>query len=136
MSKLILKSPQVSINAVDLSANVQEVEIEYGAEVVDITCSGAVAKEKLSGLIDWKATVKFAQNYDAGSVDATLFPLVGGAAVAVAFRPTSAVKSATNPSYEGNALVASYPPIAGKVGDLAVTTVKLEGTGVLNRVTA
>lgn len=136
MAKFVLKSPQFTINAVDLSAYVQEVSIKYGAKVNSTTASGDGAETKLAGFIDWSMDVKMLQDYALTKVDATLFPLVGGASVTVAVRADSAAKGPTNPSFEGSVLVADYPPISGKVGDTAETSVKLEGTGVLTRATA
>lgn len=133
MPKFILKSPQVTINAVDLSNHVQEVAISYGAEIKEVTTSGETNKTKLAGLTDWSADITFAQDYAAGKIDATLFPLVGAAEFAVKIKPTNAAISATNPEYQGNALLASYPPIAGKVGEPATAKCTLEGSGVLVR---
>ncbi len=134
MAKFVLKSPQVTINAVDLSDHVESVTVNYSAEIKEQTSSSDATKTKLPGLLDWSMDVAFRQDFAAGSVDATLFPLVGAAAFAVTTRATSAAKAATNPSYEGNALLATYPPMGGKVGDLATTTIKLEGSGALSRV--
>ena len=67
-------------------------------------------------------------------MDATLFALVGQAAVvALVIRPDAGAKSATNPEYTGNALLASYSPIGGSVGDVAAAPVTFVGTGDLAR---
>jgi len=136
MATLVLTDASVTINAVDLSDHVRSVTINYEAEVVDDTNMGDSSKNKLPGLKDWTIDLEFSQDFDAASVDATLFPLVGASPFAISIKPTSGAVSATNPNYNGNALLASYSPIAGAVGDLATTSVRLEGTGTLTRSTS
>lgn len=134
--ELVIKDAKVKINDVDLSDWVRQVNINYQGEVHDKTTMGSGgARRRVSGLIDWKADIEFLQDYAAGGPDATLFPLVGGAAVAIAIQPTAEVISATNPSYQGSCIVRSWPPLAGKVGDLAIATAAVEGDGILQRKT-
>jgi len=135
MAIFVLKSPQVMLVAKDLSAYVRSVKINYGADIKETTASGAAAKTRLAGFIDWDMEIEFNQDFAATMVDATVFALVGAAPFAVKVRATSAAVGATNPSYEGNAVLESYNPISGNVGDLAVTTVRVRGTGALSQVT-
>lgn len=97
---------------------------------------GDTTRNKLPGLKNWTVDVEFAQDFAAASVDATLFPLVGAAAFPISIKPTSAAVSATNPNFSGSALLATYSPIGGAVGDVATTTITLEGTGLLTRAVA
>ncbi len=125
------------INAVVLSDHCRSVTITYEAEDIDTTAMGtAGSREHLAGLKGWSAELEFQQDHAAGSVDATLFPLLGAAAFAVEFRPTSAAVSATNPKFTGNAILLSYSPIAGEVGEYSTTSVPLSGSGILTRATA
>jgi hypothetical protein len=84
-------------------------------------------------LRSWSVDATIQQDYAASSVDATLFALVGADPFTMKVRPTSAVKGATNPSFEGNAILLSYPPMSGAVGELAKVSVKFRGTGALTR---
>lgn len=136
MSLIVLKDASVTINSVDLSNHVREVQIKYSAEIIDKTTMGATGKGKVSGLVDASIDIEFAQDYAAGSVDATLFPLVGGAAVPIVIKPKSGAVAVDNPSYSGSAIVSDYPPLAGKVGELATVKAHLEVDGVLTRATA
>lgn len=136
MATLVLTDAYVVLNSVNLSDHVRQVTINYEAEMVDDTNMGDTARNKLPGLKNWTVDLEFAQDYGTGSVDATLFPLVGAAAFPIEIRPTSAAVSATNPKYTGNALLASYPPVSGAQGALATASVRLEGTGALTRATA
>ena len=137
MPGFVLKDASVKINSVVLSDHARSVTVNYSAEVQDATCMNPDGtKSKVSGLKDWTLDIEFAQDFATGSVDATLFPLVGGAAVPIEIKPTSAATSPTNPAYAGNGIVQSYPPLGGAVGALATTTVRIEGTGLLTRATA
>jgi hypothetical protein len=133
MPSIVLTNAQVLINAVDLSAFVRSVKVHYKADTPENTAMGATTKSRLPALKDWDLDIEFNQDWAAASVDATLFPLVAAAAVPIEIRPVNAARSATNPAYTGNALLADYTPVGGKVGDLAVAPIKLMGTGNLAR---
>jgi predicted secreted protein len=135
MSKLVLNGAYVSLAGTNLSNHVRSISLETSADIVDASCMTDTWKDKLAGLKDWKLTVEFAQDFDAGSVDATLFPLVGTAA-AVVLRPTQAAKSPTNPEFTGNAFLENYNPLDGKVAELAATKIVLAGAGALTRATS
>lgn len=136
MPKFVLRDASFTINSVDLSDHVESLTINYGMETPDQTSMQDITRRRLPGLIDWTIDVTMRSDFDAGETDATLFPLVGGAAVAVAIRPTSAAISATNPEFQGNVLVGTYNPLAGTVGDTSNSTVTLTGDGTLTRATS
>jgi len=130
MAKIILDDASVVVNSVDLSASVQSVTINYEAEQQDCTTMGQDTRANKGGLKNWSIDVTFVQDWDAASVDATIFPIVGGE-FPIVVKPTSAAVSATNPSYSSTATIASYSPIGNSVGDLAVAPVSFmpSGTG-------
>ena len=133
MAQIVLTNAKCLVNAVDLSSHVRSIKINYSAETPENTAMGATSKTRLPSLLDWSMDIEFNQDWAAAQVDATLFPLVGAAAFTVDVQPVNAARSATNPSYTGSALLADYPPIGNKVGEPAVTTIKLMGTGALSR---
>lgn len=134
MAIFVLKDAHVSIATEDLSDHVRQISFPYEAEEVDSTVMGPDgAREFLAGLLTGSATIEFAQDFDASEVDATLFPLVGAAPFAVVIRPTSAVKSATNPEFQWNAILTNYPILDGNVGDLATSGITLRLTGKITR---
>lgn len=94
---------------------------------------GSTSKRRLVGLKDFSVELEFHQDYAAAQVDATLFPLVGAAPFAIAIRPTSAVVSATNPEYQGNAVLESYPPIDGAIDEVLTAGASFQGDGDLTR---
>lgn len=135
MSSLVLTDAHIIVNAVTLSASGRQVSFTYEAEPQDDTAFGDTTHSRLGGLKDWSADIEFNQDFAAGNVDATLFPIVG-TVVTVEFRPTSGARSGTNPGYTGSALVASYQPFGNSVGEAARARCRLMAAGTLTRATA
>lgn len=135
MAVLVLTNAKVLINAVDLSAYVRQVSVNYQAELQDKTAMGASAHARIGGLKDWSLDIEFNQDFAASQVDATLFGIVG-TSVVVDVQPVNAARSVTNPSYNGNAILESYKPVSGKVGDMFIAPITMRGDGVLNRSTS
>ena len=133
---IVLTNAKVLVNAVDLSAWCRSVKIHYSAEVPETTAMGATSKTRLPSLKDWSMDLEFNQDFAGAAVDATLFPLVGAAAFTVDVQPVNGARSVTNPSFTGLALLQDYPPLGQKVGEVAVTTIKVVGAGVMSRLTA
>lgn len=130
MATFVLTDAYVSIGAVDFSDHVKSVEVTYSKEVLDVTPMGATGKARKAGLADWKAVVTFYRDFAGGAsaLDLILWNAVT-TAVACKFRTskTNAI-SATNPEYQGNALVEDYVAISGGVGDMSEVPVTLLGS--------
>lgn len=122
MPQIVYTDAFVHINGVDLSNRVRQVTLTYEAEMLDNTAMGTSGtRSMIPGLKNWTLSVEFYQDFAAGSVDATLFPLIGAAAFPIRVRPVNASAiSATNPEYQGNAVLESYPPLTGEVGALGM----------------
>lgn len=137
MASFVLLDAEVVINGVDLSDHAQQVSLEYRGELQDETAMGDTTRKRLSGLKDWSLNVTFKSDFAAGKVDATLFSLIGGAAVTVTTMANkTAGVSATNPRFSGSAVLENYTPIGGQVGALATTAVVFRASGTLSRLTA
>lgn len=134
MATQVLNDAFVSINGVDLSDWVQNVSLNYEAEMLDQTAMGDTTRKNIGGLKNWSVDLEFKQDFAAASVDATLFPLVG-TTFTVIVRPTSAAVSATNPNYTGTGILESYSPIDNGVGELATAPVTIQPAGALSRTT-
>ena len=133
MATIIYTNAFVSVNAVDLSDHVRQVTLTYEAELQDETAMGQGTRKNKPGLLNWSLEVEFFQDFAAGEVDATLYPLVGAAAFTVAVRPVNAAISTTNPEYTGPAVLASYQPVSGSVGDMGMTPTSFQPAGTLVR---
>lgn len=136
MSTLVFKNGYVSINGVDLSDHVKKATLNYSAEMLDDTVMGDDTKSNMAGLKEWSVDIEFLQDYAASEVDATLFDLVGADAFPIILKPNGSTTSTTNPKYTGNAVLESYSPMDGSVGDIASTSITLQAAGTLSRATA
>lgn len=119
----------VSINAVDLSDHVKAVRLTYEAEMLDDTTMGKATRTMTPGLLNYTIEVDFLQDFAAGEVDATLFSLVGASAFAVAIRPVNTTIATTNPEFQGNVVLATYPILNNTVGELAVASCTFQPSG-------
>lgn len=131
MPTLVYTDALVTIDGVDLSDHVRSVSLTYEAEMLDDTAMGTSGtRSSKPGLKNWSFTVEFYQDYDAGSVDATLFDLVGADPFPIILRPKKAVAvGATNPNFTGNAVLESYPPLTGEVGALGMASCSFRAGG-------
>lgn len=135
MAKHVLKDAFISVDGVDLSDHCSSVTVESTFDEQDATGFGATYKEILQGLGDGTITLSVLQDYDAGSVDATLWPLSqSGNTFAVIVRADSGAVSATNPQFDMTGVLLSYNPIAGSVGETNTTDVTIRNaasTGIV-----
>ncbi len=137
MAELVLTDAKVQVNAVNLSTRVKEIRLRLEAPAVGPSAAmGVTWEEFLAGVKRWSGSITFEQDYAGGNVDATIFSLVGAAAVAFTGKPTSGATAATNPEYQGNILVTGYDPLSGRYGEQLMTTVDFQGTGTLTRAVA
>lgn len=125
MAKFILTDASVTYNAVDLSDHVESVEIDMSSEDVDLTAMGATSRQHAPGLRDDKVTINFFQDFATTKVDATISAMVGNqTGSSLVIKPTSSAVSSSNPSYTMTAIVLTYKPLSGKVGDASQTSVE------------
>jgi hypothetical protein len=132
---MVLTNAFVSINSVNLSAYVKSVSVSYKSEMQDDTAMGDTARSRIGSLKDYSLSIEFFQDYAAGAVDATLFGIVGSV-VPIEIRGSSAAASATNPKYTGSAILETYQPVGGSVGDNLMAPVTMSGVGALTRATS
>lgn len=135
MAKLVLTDASVTINSVDLSDHVQSVTLNYNADQVEITSMGDTAHLFTGGLDNVTCDVTLFQDLAASEVEATVYDLVN-TTTTVVIKATSSAVAADNPSYTlTNTFVASHTPVAGTVGDAAMTTLNFVG-GTLAKATS
>lgn len=124
MAKLILKDCFIEVDNVELSDHISSVEVQLSKQEIDTTNLGGDGRERAHGLKDDQFTLNFQQNYDAGEVDDTLYPLWDDEEeFTVVVRPKSTPVGAGNPEYSGTCILLSYSPLSGDVGSLSTTSV-------------
>jgi len=127
MAKIVLTDASVTINAIALSDHANSVTVNYEIDSVETTSFGDTSHRFAGGLQNISVEVALMQDFAAASVEATIYPLVGTTTTLV-IKPTSGATSATNPTYTiSNAFLASHTPVAGSVGELAMTTLSFTG---------
>ena len=135
MAVFVATDYNIKINGVDYSANLTQAELSLEADDVETTAFGSTYRNRIAGLKQGSLNLQFNQDFGASGLDSVLFPLLGTAATVI-IKPTSTAVSATNPTYTFNALVTSYTPISGSVGDLATFSVTWPVAGTVTRATA
>jgi len=124
MATRVLTDASVVVNAIDLSDHVKSVTVTLDRNMQDDTAMGHTAQTESPGLKANSLSVTFLQDFAAGEVDATLWPLYDAATShTVVVKETSAAASPTNPKYTLTGYISSYNPIGGSVGDQHTTDV-------------
>ena len=135
MGSLILTQPAIVINSVDLTTHIDQITIEQSYNDVDVSTFGTTSKLHLAGLSDNKFTISFLQDFANGSVDQTIFPLVGGT-TSVSVKPTTNATSSTNPAYTFTVVVLDWKPIDATVGAVSKSAATWPITGNVTRATS
>lgn len=135
MAKFVATDYTITIGGDDLSASLAALTLDISVEEQDTTAFGNTARTRIGGLQDGSVSLDFHQDFAAGSIDATLFPLLG-TTVAITVTPTGEATSATNPIYSFSALVTQYTPFASSIGDLATLSVSWPVSGAVTRATS
>ena len=135
MAKFAATDYYVTIGGTDFSTSLNSVELSQEADDLETTAFGSQWRTRIGGLKQASLTLNFMQDFAAGSVDATINPLLGTLSTVV-IRPTSGSVSSTNPSYTMTCLVTSYSPFASSVGDIATLSVTWPVSGSVVRGTA
>ena len=132
MAKFAATDYSVVVGGVNLSTSLNSVELSLESDDLETTAFGSDWRSRISGLKSGSVTLNFMQDFGAGAVDATLYPLFGTQATVV-IKPTSGTVTATNPSYTFLANVVQYSPFASSVGDIATLSVTWPTSGTVSR---
>jgi hypothetical protein len=135
MSKIVLTDAKVTINSVNLSDHINNITLETKDDIIETTAFGGTAKTRVAGLADNQVTLDFHQDFAAANVEATIYPLLGQTTTIVV-QPTSAVVSATNPTYTFSAVIVDWTPLKAGVGQLATASVTFPITGTITKAVA
>jgi hypothetical protein len=111
----------VTLNSVDLSANVTSATINRVFEELEISAMGDSSRKFTKGLETSTITLDFLNDNaasGAGSVRAAL-QAAWGTTVPITLKQTSAAVSTTNPEYQSTILVNNTTDINGAVGDIS-----------------
>lgn len=147
MARIVLTDVEVTIGGTVLSDHIASVTLTSTYDVIETTAFGntgqvgptgtatgasvpAAARQRIAGLVDNSVTLEFHQDFAAGEVEQTIYPLLGTVA-AVKIQPVNGAISADNPEYQFNALISEWTPLNGAVGELATASVTWPITGAI-----
>ena len=134
MARLVLTNAFVSLASTDLSSFCSSISLNTTFDLIETTAVGDTAKKRVAGLADNSVSFEFHQDYASGSVESTIYPLLG-TAVACEVRPVNTSVSATNPKYNFSVLIAEWTPLNGAVGELATASVTWPISGAITKST-
>ncbi len=135
MAVLSLKDASITINSVALGDHANSVTVNYEVDQLEVTAFGSVGHIFTGGLQNNSVEIALMQDFATSNVEATIYPLVG-TTTTLAIKATSSAVSTTNPLYTiSNAYLAAHTPVAGAVGEIAMTTLSFTG-GTIVKTTA
>lgn len=131
MATFTLVDALVIVNGVTLSDHAFGLDVVQNYDEVEATTFGSTAHILRKGLPTAEITIKFYQDYAAGSVYATCVALAATTTpFQVEVRPTSAARGATNPGHViAQALLFSFNPLSGDIGGMSVYEATFKNAG-------
>ena len=134
MAKLVLTNAYVLIGATDLSNHIASISLATQYDIVETTQFGDTSKRRVAGLADNTVTFEFHQDFQAGSVEATIYPLLG-TAIACEIKPIDTTVSVNNPKYSFSVLISEWTPLNAAAGELTTATVTWPISGDITKTT-
>ena len=135
MAKVILTDADITVNSVSVSTLSNSITLTYEKDSVEVTAFGDTGHKFTGGLQNNAVEMQLFQDFAASQTEATIFPLVGTPTTLV-IKPTSGATGAENPEYTiTDAMLVSHTPVAGAVGEIAMTTLSFTG-GTLAKATS
>lgn len=125
MAKTILKNVSVMADSVLLTTRAKSVDIDESADQIDVTAFGGSGyREFDQGLKQGQVAVEFYQDFDAGSVHATLRPLFdNNTEFELRIGPNGDTGASDNPVWVGTVKLFGYKHLSGAVGDASINPV-------------
>jgi hypothetical protein len=127
MARLVLTNVQVEFvvgpTTYDLSDHIASISLATVHDIIETTQFNDISKRRIAGLADNSVTFEFHQDFQAGSVESIIYPLLG-TAVLCQIKPVNGITSASNPEYSFQVLISEWTPLNGAVGDISTATVQ------------
>jgi len=149
MAKFVLKDVEFKLDpgaddsvsaagVFDFTSFVQSVTLNIELDTPEATSMGDKDRVRLYGLRQWSMDVTFFQDFDSGSIDATLWDIINNDKfVTIWMKPfKDQAISQTNPQYSGKAVLPAHSPVAGSIGDVSTISVTFNSSGQLTRATS
>lgn len=134
MSVFALVNQHLTLNSVDFSDHIKGATLTVDVNQLDPTAMGDGWVKALGGLKSGTLALEFMDDYAAGEVDATLWPILG-TVVTFIVRPDAGAVGATNPNYTGSVLITQHT-VGGSLGELAMKSLSFPTSGTVARATS
>ena len=120
----------------NLTNFVMSATLNYEGDLQEETAMGGDrTRRRLSGLIDWGLEMTLKQDFATDGPDSVLFDLIGHTApTLIQVTANGPTPGTANPRYLGMAVLSSYTPLGGGVGELSTTPANFMASGPLTRV--
>ena len=133
----VVISTSTAAGANDVSNLVSSVELTRTYDLLDDTVMGESAHSRKAGLETATANIEFVQVFSTAGGQLNLDLLLNtladvsatGSNFLIEVRPANANRGATNPEYSFLAVLESYAPMSGAVGEILKTTVPFQSGG-------
>ena len=126
MAVFVLTDSTFTLNTIDLSSYVTNIELVYEFDTVETTAMGATGHSNIKGLQNISCTVEMNNDLAASKVFDTVFSGVGSGTNTYIVKPLST--GSPNPVLTvSNAFIASAPLVTGTTGDLSKMSITLVG---------
>lgn len=131
MAVFVATNAYCMINSVDLSAYVKKAVLSQRGSAVDVSAMNSAGDRAfLPGLKSFTLTVQFNHDYASSKVHATLKGLIN-TSTTFNVRAVNTTIGATNPEYQGSAILLDYDPVNVDLENPSVIEVTFQGTGAL-----
>jgi hypothetical protein len=136
MALTLLRTPSLTVNAVDLASCASAIDFQVGAEAKEVTVFGDTTRKNLAGLLNWTLKIKFRQDRANSKVLLTLYPLIGAVPFNVIFKFDSGGTSPNNPQYTCSCILTKLPVVSGAVGDFEEFDIDFTPAGAVSVATS
>jgi len=138
MAVIVLTNAYITIAGTELQDHANSVTLTYERDSIETTSFGDSGHKFTGGLQNNTVEIALMQDFavsPSDSVEAIIYPLVG-TTTNIVIKPNGSTTSATNPAYTlTGTFLAAHTPVAGGVGELAMTTLSFTG-GTLAKATS
>lgn len=123
-----LTNPVVTIGTTDFSDQTTSASITIGFDSLETTAFGDTGRKYAKGLQACEVTLTMFLSYGTSEVETILWDELGDGTTTVKLKAAPGNEGASNPEYTiTNAMLASFTPINGGVGELSTVEVTLTG---------
>lgn len=134
MAVVAMTNEYVALNGTNISDHIKSATLAVDVNQLDATAMGDAWTDVVGGLKSGTLNLEILDDFAAGSIDATLWPLLG-TVVTFEVRPDAGSVSTSNPKYTGSVLISGHSAGAA-VGELSMKSQTYPTSGVVTRATS